>query len=204
MPRIPRRRRRRRCPFCKALFVPHPRPGVRQWGCDAPAMMRGLALSLFLVVPLLAAQSAAAYHEEVALDKATLTEIQGALFGHPAKPGLLVTGRPFKARFRDVVATRPEAWQLVGITRDAANLPPDSVLEIQGHIDGRAFEVKMESNEGREMARLDALPFPDRMEVARFLDDLKGRGMRDVKLDAPVGFQHVVGRIDNGQTRIEG
>ena len=40
MSRIPRRRRRRRCTFCKALFVPHPRLGGRQWACDAPACQR--------------------------------------------------------------------------------------------------------------------------------------------------------------------
>jgi hypothetical protein len=40
MPRIPRRTRRRRCPFCQALFRPHPRLGVRQWACDAPACQR--------------------------------------------------------------------------------------------------------------------------------------------------------------------
>ncbi|MGH7418758.1 MAG: hypothetical protein ACREKB_13385 [Candidatus Rokuibacteriota bacterium] len=40
MPRISRRRRRRRCPFCGALFVPHPRLGVRQRACHAPACQR--------------------------------------------------------------------------------------------------------------------------------------------------------------------
>ena len=40
MPRIPRRRRRRRCPFCQALFVPHPRLGRRQRACHAPACQR--------------------------------------------------------------------------------------------------------------------------------------------------------------------
>ena len=40
MPRTPRRRRRRRCPFCKTLFVPHPRLGGRQRACPAPACQR--------------------------------------------------------------------------------------------------------------------------------------------------------------------
>lgn len=40
MPRIPRRRRRKRCPFCLALFLSHPRLGVRQWACDKPACQR--------------------------------------------------------------------------------------------------------------------------------------------------------------------
>jgi hypothetical protein len=40
MPRIPRRARRKRCLFCAALFHPHPRLGVRQWACDAPACQR--------------------------------------------------------------------------------------------------------------------------------------------------------------------
>ena len=40
MPRVPRRRCRKRCPFCGALFVPHPRLGVRQWACNAPACQR--------------------------------------------------------------------------------------------------------------------------------------------------------------------
>jgi hypothetical protein len=168
-------------------------------------MMRRLAPSLVLMVLLLAAQRAEAYHEEVRLEKAALVEVQATLFGNPMKPGLIVAGRPFKARFHDVVATRPEAFQLVGITRDAANLPPDSLLEIGGHIDGQDFRVRMESNkEGRKEAKLEGLPFHDRMEVIRFLEDLKGRGMRDVKLDARIGSRRMAGRIDNGQTRIEG
>lgn len=36
MPR-PRRRRRKRCPFCQTLFHPDPRLGPRQWACGAPA-----------------------------------------------------------------------------------------------------------------------------------------------------------------------
>lgn len=40
MPRIPRRPRRKRCLFCAALFLPHPRLGVCQWACDAPACQR--------------------------------------------------------------------------------------------------------------------------------------------------------------------
>jgi hypothetical protein len=41
MPRAPRRRRRRkRCPFCAALFIPHPRLRVRQWACPAPVCQR--------------------------------------------------------------------------------------------------------------------------------------------------------------------
>ena len=40
MPRVPRRRRRKRCPFCQALFLPHPRLGPRQWACGAPACQR--------------------------------------------------------------------------------------------------------------------------------------------------------------------
>ena len=37
MPRTPRRRRRKRCPFCQTLLRPHPRLGVRQWACAEPA-----------------------------------------------------------------------------------------------------------------------------------------------------------------------
>jgi hypothetical protein len=40
MPQIPRRHRRRRCPCCQALFVPHPRLGPRQRVCAAPACQR--------------------------------------------------------------------------------------------------------------------------------------------------------------------
>jgi hypothetical protein len=40
MPRNPRRRRRKRCPFCQTLFHPHPRLGARQWACPAPACQR--------------------------------------------------------------------------------------------------------------------------------------------------------------------
>ncbi len=40
MSRIPRRRRRRRCPFCGTLFLPHPRLRARQWACAASACQR--------------------------------------------------------------------------------------------------------------------------------------------------------------------
>jgi hypothetical protein len=40
MPRIPKRRRRKRCPFCLALFLPQPRLGGQQWACRAPACQR--------------------------------------------------------------------------------------------------------------------------------------------------------------------
>ena len=40
MPRIPRRRRRKRCPFCQTLLHPHPRLGARQWACPAAACHR--------------------------------------------------------------------------------------------------------------------------------------------------------------------
>jgi hypothetical protein len=40
MPRTPRRRRRKRCPFCQTLLQPHPRLGARQWACAAPACQR--------------------------------------------------------------------------------------------------------------------------------------------------------------------
>ena len=35
-----RRLRRKRCPFCQALFHPHPRLGRRQRTCGAPACQR--------------------------------------------------------------------------------------------------------------------------------------------------------------------
>jgi len=37
---VPRRRRRKRCPFCQVVFHPHPRLGARQWACGAPACQR--------------------------------------------------------------------------------------------------------------------------------------------------------------------
>ena len=40
MPRIPRRQRRKRCPFCGTLFLPHPRLQARQWVCAASACQR--------------------------------------------------------------------------------------------------------------------------------------------------------------------
>ncbi|RPJ64572.1 MAG: hypothetical protein EHM24_22610 [Acidobacteria bacterium] len=40
MSRAPRRRRQKRCPFCQTLFLPHPRLGVRQQACAAPACQR--------------------------------------------------------------------------------------------------------------------------------------------------------------------
>lgn len=40
MPRSPRRRRRKRCPFCQTLLHPHPRLGARQWACNAPVCQR--------------------------------------------------------------------------------------------------------------------------------------------------------------------
>ena len=40
MPRIPRTRRRKQCPFCQTLFHPHPRLGARQWACGDPACQR--------------------------------------------------------------------------------------------------------------------------------------------------------------------
>jgi hypothetical protein len=40
MPQISRRQRRKRCPFCGTLIVPHPRLGMRQWACDASACQR--------------------------------------------------------------------------------------------------------------------------------------------------------------------
>jgi hypothetical protein len=40
MPRTPRRRRRKRCPFCQTLLQPHPRLGARQWACADPACQR--------------------------------------------------------------------------------------------------------------------------------------------------------------------
>lgn len=40
MPRSPKRRRRKRCPFCQTLLQPHPRLGARQWACAAPACQR--------------------------------------------------------------------------------------------------------------------------------------------------------------------
>lgn len=40
MPYPPQRRRRKRCPFCQTLLLPHPRVGARQWACNAPACQR--------------------------------------------------------------------------------------------------------------------------------------------------------------------
>ena len=40
MPRTPRRRHRKRCPFCQTLLRPHPRLGARQWACAAPTCQR--------------------------------------------------------------------------------------------------------------------------------------------------------------------
>lgn len=40
MPRVRKRTRRKRCPFCQTLFCPHPRLGSRQWTCGAPACQR--------------------------------------------------------------------------------------------------------------------------------------------------------------------
>ncbi len=39
MPR-PRRKRRKRCPFCQTLFAPDPRVGARQWACGQAACQR--------------------------------------------------------------------------------------------------------------------------------------------------------------------
>ena len=40
MCRTPRRRRRKRCPFCQTLLQAHPRLGVRQWACADPTCQR--------------------------------------------------------------------------------------------------------------------------------------------------------------------
>jgi hypothetical protein len=36
----PRRKRRKRCPFCQMLFSPDPRVGPRQWACGRLACQR--------------------------------------------------------------------------------------------------------------------------------------------------------------------
>ncbi len=163
------------------------------------------AVALSLAALLLVAQTAAAYHEEVSLEKASLSDIRSALFGGVTKPGLMNAGKPFKASFRDVVLTNQDAPHLRQIVEDAANLPPDSDVMIRGSIDGKPFVVQMESNEkGLKEAKIDGLVFTNRHEALSFLEILKDRGMREAKLRGSVEGQLVRGRIDDGKPRFEG
>ena len=50
MPQVPRRRRRKRCPFCQTLLQPHPRQGARQWACAAPACQQALAAKWLKII----------------------------------------------------------------------------------------------------------------------------------------------------------
>ena len=163
------------------------------------------AVALAFAALLLVAPSAAAYHDEVKLDRATLNDIGATLFGSPMKPGLVTADKHFKASFRDVVLTGRDASLLRQIVQDAASLPSDSELTIQGAIDGKPFEVRMRSNErGRKEAKLEGLVFADRHEALSFLDALRDRGMREAKLRGSVDGQRIEGRIEDGKPRFEG
>ncbi len=170
--------------------------------------MRGkLATALSFAAALLVAQAAAADQPktEVDLDRPALSDIQAALLGQPARPGLLVAGKPFEAKFHDVALNQQDALQLKQIVQDAAMLPPDSEVHIRGAMGGKHFNVEMQNGEhGRKEARLDGLMFSSREDAMQFLDTLRSRGVQDLKLDGYVQGREVHGRIDHGKTSFEG
>jgi hypothetical protein len=163
------------------------------------------AVALAFAALLLVAPGASAYHEEVRLDRATLYDVRAALLGDLTRPGLVSAGKHFKASFRDVVLTGRDASMLRQIVQDAASLPPDSRLTIQGAIDGKPFEVHMRSDEkGHKEAKLEGMMFADRHEALSFLESLRDRGMREAKLRGSVEGQRIEGRIEDGKPRFEG
>lgn len=185
-------------------------------------LMHSLPLAALLVAGLLiagqgvtAAADYSTYNREVRSERSTLDDIRTTLGGLPLPPpppsriipsaGLLSDGKPFRAQFTDVVLSSFDAPRLAAILEDAANMPPDSRFEIRGRIDGDPFLVIIRSErDGRKEARLEGLVFRDRFEAMNLLESLTRHGVQYGRLDGRVGYQHVVGRIDNGVTRFEG
>lgn len=176
-------------------------------------MIRRLMLTPLFAALVIAGQSvsAAAYHDEVRYERSTLEEIRSALQGRteptwgPLPRSGLGDRRPFRARFTDVLLSRYDEPRLTAIVGDAASLPPDSLVEIQGRMDGEPFQVTIRSDrDGRKAARLEGLVFRDRYEALDLMDGLVHRGVQHARLDGRIGDQHVVGRIENGMTRFEG
>lgn len=98
-----------------------------------------------------------------------------------------------------------DAPRRAAIGENAASLPPDSRVEIQGRMDGDPFQVIIESNRyARKTARLEGLVFRDRHEAMNLIGALQRRGVQHARTDGRVGYQPIVGRIDQGMTRFEG
>lgn len=177
--------------------------------------MRRLMLAPLLAALLAAGQGVAlaAYHDqEVRYERSNLDEVRNVLQGRTeppgspfGRPGLLSEGRPFRAQFTDVALSRYDAPRLAAIVEEVATLPPDSRIEIQGRLDWEPFRVTIHSDrDGRKEARLEGLVLRDRYEAMNMLDGLMRRGVEHARLDGRIGYQHIVGRLDNGYTRIEG
>ena len=127
---------------------------------------------------------------EVKAARKSLGDVETIMLGTRESPGL-AAGR-FEARFSDLALTNPDLETLQRLLREAMIGPGESELRIDGTLDGRPFEAKLERNSaGRARLKFEGLHFAAEPEVDTFLAAFTGPGLRRVDFDGEVEGRRV-------------
>jgi hypothetical protein len=121
---------------------------------------------------------------ELTLERTTLEEVRAVLFGRDTLPGLVVGPARFEARFQGVQLDPGRLGALQELVREAMAAPPGSEVRVQGTIEGRRFETRMERNRaGRVRVKFSGLRFSRAGDVDQFLAPFIRPGIRRVEFD---------------------
>jgi hypothetical protein len=140
---------------------------------------------------------AASERAEVKVEPATPGVIQSTLFGSPGNPGLVGGQEPFEAKFQGVDLI--DQAQLISLVPDPANLPRDSEVKIEGAIDGRLFELKVENEAGRTEVKVEGLTVQG--DLRAFLNSLPRAD--EVKIEGAIADRPFEVKVENEAGRTE-
>ena len=127
---------------------------------------------------------------EVKVTGKSLGDIEAVMLGTRETPGL-AAGR-FEARFSELALTNPDLVTLQRLFRESMTGPGESELKLDGTLDGRRFQAKLERNSaGRARLKFEGLTFAAEPDVDTFLDAFARPGLRRVELEGEAGGRRV-------------
>lgn len=167
-------------------------------------VMRVVAMVLaVLTVAAVASAQVKPVVQKVLLKTATLADAQAKLLGEGGQPGLLAGGEVFEASFEQVSVATDDLPALRTLVKEAARLSSGSEVKIEGKLEGKNFEVKVErSSDGRMQVRLEGLTFDSEHQLLDLLGPLVGQSLKELKLEARVADRPIKIRMEQDAPKV--
>ena len=168
--------------------------------------MASVTLTVIALVGVMAIHAAvvpsALAGTKVALSGATLAEVREKLLGGSGQPGVLDSGDSFEASFERMSIGAEEMPELRALIREMARLPAGSEMKLEGKLDGRSFEVKLQKgSDGRMRARVEGLTFENDPQLLELLAPMLGDSLKELKVDARIADRVIKIRVEQELSR---